>query len=102
MAQFNGRLQGADLEPSLIHIDISDGRFRMSAGRQQMGSWPLTSVHAERTSPYRFALTIEGERYDFTPDDPARFSDHVGAVVDLREHKGRFGLKARIEQAANG
>lgn len=102
MAQFDGRLQGPDLEPSRVHIDIGDGRFRISAGRLQLGSWPLERIVAERTSIYRFALSIDGDEFDFFPDDPSNFSDQVGAVVDLRENKGRFGLKARIEQATNG
>ena len=101
MPQFNGRLQGPDLEPSFVHIDINDGRFRISRGRIQVGSWPLAHVTAERTSPYRFNLDIAGETFEFTPDDPSTFSDSIGAVVDLREHKGRFGLKARIEQVTN-
>lgn len=102
MAQFDGRLQGPDLEPSRVHIDIGDGRFRISAGRIQLGSWPLERIFAERTSIYRFALNIDGDEFDFFPDDPSNFSDQVGAVVDLRESKGRFGLKARIEKATNG
>lgn len=100
MAQFDGRLQGPELEPSRVHIDIGDGRFRVAAGRRQIGSWPVEQIVAERTSIYRFALKIAGETFDFYPDDPSTFSDAVGAVVDLRESKGRYGLKARIEQAA--
>ncbi len=49
---------------------------------------------------YRFALEIESDLFEFFPDDPSRFSDTVGAVVDLTDNKGRFGLKARIEQIA--
>lgn len=103
MSQFTGRMQGDRLEPTTVLIDINDGRFRVSAGRRQLGSWPLTSVIAERTSIYRFALTVAGEQFDFFPEDPSAFSEKVGAVVDLTESTGRFGLKARIEQsAANG
>ena len=101
MAQFTGRLQGPQLEPSNVLIDISDGRFRVSAGRIQIGSWPLAKIHAERTSIYRFDLAIDSDRFDFFPDDPSKFSQEVGAIIDLTESKGRFGLKARIERVAN-
>lgn len=102
MAQFTGRLQGPSLEPSTVLIDIGDNRFRISAGRRQLGSWALQTVTAERTSIYKFSLTIDGETFDFYPDDPSTFSDHIGAVVDLTETKGRFGLRERIERAASG
>ena len=101
MAQFVGRLQGSSLEPSLVTIDVSEGRFRIVAGRRQMGSWPIDRITVERTSIYRFTLEIEGDNLEFFPEDPSRFSDAVGAVIDLRETEGRFGLKARIERAAN-
>ncbi len=101
MARYTGRLQGSDLEPSTVQIDIGDGRFRISAGRTQLGSWAMERIQAERTSIYRFDLDIAGDTFEFFPEDPSAFSDAVGAVVDLTESKGRFGLKARIEQAAS-
>ena len=81
-------------------MEISDGRLRIVAGRRHMGSWALSHVSAQRTSVYRFALEIDGDRLEFFPEDPSEFSDDVGAVVDLTEKKGRYGLKARIEDAA--
>lgn len=102
MAQFTGRLQGPKLEPSTVLIDIGDGRFRVSAGRLQLGSWALERITAERTSIYKFTLDIEDEHFDFYPDDPSTFSDAMGAIIDLTEPKGRFGLRQRIERAANG
>jgi len=99
MAQFTGRLQGPNLEPSGVLIDIGDGRFRVSAGRRQLGSWAIERITAERTSIYKFALHIEGENFEFYPDDPSTFSDSIGAFIDLTESKGRFGLRQRIEQA---
>lgn len=101
MAQFTGRLQGQDLEPSNVLIDIADGRFRVSAGRRQLGSWSLDRITAQRTSIYRFTLHIDGEEFDFYPNDPSTFSDAVGAVIDLSETKSRFGLRERIERAAS-
>ncbi len=99
MAQFTGRLQGEALEPSAVLIDIGDGRFRVSAGRLHVGSWALEKITAERTSIYKFSLDIDGEHFDFYPDDPSTFSDSIGAIIDLTEAKGRFGLRQRIEQA---
>lgn len=103
MAQFKGRLQGPELEPSTVLIDISqeEGRFRVTAGRTHVGSWSLEKLSAERKSIYRFSLDINGDTFEFFPEDPTAFSDSVGAVIDLTEAKGRFGLKARVQEAAN-
>lgn len=101
MATYAGRLQSETLEPSFVTIEISEGRFRVVAGRRHMGSWSLDQIKAHRTSVYRFALTIEGDEFEFFPEDPSSFSDAVGAVIDLRERSGRFGLKARIEKATS-
>lgn len=101
MAQFTGRLQGPDLDPSTVLIDIADERFRVSTGRVHIGSWALQKIQAERTSIYRFDLNIDGDQFEFFPDDPSAFSDAVGAFIDLAEPKSRFGLKARIERVAN-
>ncbi|HEX6302526.1 MAG TPA: hypothetical protein VF148_18915 [Acidimicrobiia bacterium] len=101
MVQFTGRLQGQDLDPSNVLIDIADGRFRVSAGRRQLGSWSLDRIATHRTSIYKFTLDIEGEEFDFYPNDPSTFSDAVGAVIDLSETKSRFGLRERIERAAS-
>lgn len=101
MVQFTGRLQGQDLDPSNVLIDIADGRFRVSAGRRQLGSWSLDRITTQRTSIYKFTLDIEGEEFDFYPNDPSTFSNAVGAVIDLSETKGRFGLRERIERAAS-
>jgi len=102
MAQFTGRLQGPHLEPSHVLIDIADGRFRVSAGRLHVGSWALGTITAERTSIYKFSLDIGGEHFDFYPDDPSVFSETIGAIIDLTESKGRFGLRQRIERSASG
>lgn len=102
MTQFTGRLQGPQLEPSRVLIEIEEGRFRVTAGRVHVGAWPIAKIQAERTSIYRFALSIDDDRFEFVPDDPRSFSDAVGAAIDLRETSGRFGLKARLERVANG
>jgi hypothetical protein len=101
MVQFTGRLQGQKLEPSSVLIDIADGRFRVSSGRLQLGSWSLDRIAAERTSIYKFGLDIDGEHFDFYPNDPSTFSDAVGAVIDLSEPRSRFGLRERIERATS-
>lgn len=102
MTQFTGRLQGSHLEPSRVTIDLADDRFRVTVGRTHLGSWPVGAIRAERTSIYRFELTVDGDQFEFMPDDPSAFSNGIGAVIDLSESTGRFGLKARIERVANG
>lgn len=101
MAQFTGRLQGSELEPSRVTIEMSDGRMRIMAGNTPIGSWPMDRISTERTSIYRFALHIADEDFEFYPDDPTTFSDVFDAVVDLTSSRGRFGLRERIERAAN-
>lgn len=99
MAYFQGRLQGRGLEPTTVTIEVADGRFRMVAGRRHLGSWPLQQLEIQRTSIYRFSIEIDADKFEFFPEDPSAFSDAAGAVIDLTGAKGRYGLKARIEQA---
>jgi hypothetical protein len=99
MAYYPGRLQGPRLEPTSVTVEVDDGRLRITAGRRHMGSWPLTTMEILRTSIYRFAFEIEGDTFEFFPDDPSAFSDAAGAVVDLTGRAGRYGLKARIQDA---
>ena len=101
MSYYTGRLKAMRLEPTAVSIEIADGRFRVIAGKRHLGSWPMDTMEIHRTSVYRFAFEIEGDAFEFFPEDPSAFSNAVGAVVDLTESKGRFGLKARIEDASN-
>ena len=101
MAQFTGRLEGSEIEPSRVLIHIGDGRLRISASRLHVGSWSLQDIQAERASIYKFNLDLAGHEFQFFPDDPSTFSNEVGAIIDLTE-AGRFGLKARIEEASTG
>jgi hypothetical protein len=101
MTFYAGRLKALRLEPTAVTIEIADGRFRVVAGKRHLGSWPMDSITIHRTSVYRFAFEIEGDSFEFFPDDPSAFSDAAGAIVDLTEAKGRFGLKARIESTNN-
>ena len=101
MTMYLGRLQGSNLEPTSVTVEIIDDRLQIMAGRTEIGSWPLASVSVERTSIYRFALEIEDETLDFIPDEPSAFSDEIGAVIDLTARQERFGLKARLQAANN-
>jgi hypothetical protein len=101
MTFYAGRLKALRLEPTAVTIEIADGRFRVVAGKRHLGSWPIDTIEIHRTSVYRFAFEIEGDSFEFFPEDPSAFSNGAGAVVDLTETKGRFGLKARIEDASN-
>lgn len=100
MAFFQGRLKADRLEPTSVTIEIAEDRFRVVAGRRHLGSWPLSSLVINRTSVYRFAFQIEGDEFEFFPEDPSAFANTAGAVIDLTEKKGRFGIKERIQQAS--
>ena len=99
MAIYIGRLQGPRLEPTSVTVETVDDRLRIAAGHTQMGSWPLADVSVQRTSIYRFSLEIEGDSLEFFPEEPSDFSNAVGAVIDLTQTQGRFGLMARIQEA---
>jgi hypothetical protein len=101
MAQYTGRLQSDSLEISYVTVEVDDKRLRITAGRRQLGSWPMTKVVAERRTIYKYALRIDGEEFEFLPDDPQGFGDAAGAVIDLTTSGNRFGLKARIAEAAD-
>jgi hypothetical protein len=101
MAQYAGRLQSERLEISVVTVNVDDDdRVRIMAGRRPIGSWPIAKVNAERRSIYKFDLVIDGEAFEFFPDDPSGFGDAVGAVIDLTNDGNRFGLKARIAEAS--
>ena len=94
-------MQGPGMDPTYVTVEIGDdGRLRIVAGRRRLGSWPLEQVNVERTSIYRFTLETEDKTFEFFPQDPSKFSDAAGAVIDLSEIKGRFGLKARIARTS--
>jgi hypothetical protein len=101
MAYFQGRLKANRLEPTAVTIEIAEERFRVVAGRRHLGSWPMSDLVINRTSVYRFAFQIEGDSFEFFPEDPSAFSHAAGAIVDLTEKKGRYGLKERIQNASN-
>jgi hypothetical protein len=98
---YTGRLRALRLEPTAVTIEIAEGRFRVVAGKRHLGSWPMDSLEIHRTSVYRFAFEIEGDAFEFFPEDPSGFASAAAAIVDLTETKGRFGLKARIQDASN-
>jgi hypothetical protein len=98
---YTGRLKAQRLEPTAVTIEIAEGRFRVVAGKRHLGSWPIDTLEVHRTSVYRFAFDIEGDTFEFFPEDPSAFANAAGAIIDLTETKGRFGLKARIQNASS-
>lgn len=99
MSVFGGQLHRNDEAPIRGTIQIEDGRVRIWTDRRRLASWDLHQVKCERTSVFRFSLSDGNITYEFQPADPAGFSDAIGAVVDLRAPKSRFGLADRIRQA---
>jgi len=99
MSVFGGQLHRSDEPPINGTVQIEDGRVRVWTDRRRVVSWDQKDVKCERTSVFRFSLSDGEATYDFQPADPAGFSDAIGAVVDLRAPKTRFGLADRIRQA---
>lgn len=83
-------------------MHIEDGRFRMWTGRRRIGSWDEDAVKVERHTIFRFRIHVEGEIYEFIPDDPTEFAAHMKVVVDLTDQvRPRFGLAARLRDTAS-
>ncbi len=99
LSVFAGQLNRSDEAPIRGNIQIEDGRVRIWTDRRRLVSWDQAQVRCERSSPFRFDLTDGEATYEFHPVDPAAFSEAIGAVVDLRPPKTRFGLADRIRQA---
>ena len=47
----------------------------------------MDTLEIHRTSIYRFSFDIEGDTFEFFPDDPSAFADAVGAIIDLTDTK---------------
>lgn len=99
MSVFGGQLTFNEEGPVRGSVQIEDGRVRIWTDRRRIVSWVQTQVKCERNSVFRFDLSDGLATYEFHPADPAGFSDAIGAVVDLRAPKSRFGLADRIRQA---
>ncbi len=98
MTRLSGRLLTNNGDTAVVQFRVDDESLAIRSGPRPIGSWHLADVSVERVSLFRFRLVIEGETFIAIPDDPTEFAVAVGAVVDLRE--GRYGLRARIEEAA--
>jgi hypothetical protein len=96
---FTGQLQRGFDPPQKVNVQVDDGRLRIWNDRRRLGAWDIPDVKTERATVFRFLLTIDGEVMVFAPDDPAGFSEAVGAVIDLRGTRSRFGLAERLRQA---
>jgi hypothetical protein len=100
MATFDGQLnKGEDTSPERAHVQIEDGRCRLFTDRRRLGSWDLTEIQAERVGVLRFHITAGEYSFSFQPNDPTGFSDAIGATVDLRSARSRFGLADRVRAA---
>lgn len=99
MSVFGGSLHNHDQAPIRGSVQIEDGRVRIMTDRRRLASWDQSQVSCERSSVFRFELSDGLASYEFHPADPVAFSDAIGAVVDLRAPKSRFGLADRIRQA---
>lgn len=99
MHTFRGRMvshQGG--EPFSAVITIDGDWVRIVAGYRRLGAWSREEINCQRITVFRFQFELDGTIHTFTPDDPAGFSEAVGAVIDLRPTT-RFGLRDRVLQA---
>jgi hypothetical protein len=102
MQTFHGTLQSTITGESPLKVSLQfDGdRIRMWSDRHRIGSWNASDVKIQRETIFRFVLSIDGESYRFTPDDPGEFANSVDVELDLTTaERPRFGLAQRIRQA---
>lgn len=102
MGVFQGQLHRGDDPPQRAVLQIEDGRCRLLNDRRRIASWDLEEIQAERIGVFRFKIKAPDMIFDFQPIDPSGFSDAIGAVVDLRATRSRFGLAERVRQAQQG
>ena len=100
MATFEGQwYKSEQAAPERAHVQIEDGRCRLFTDRRRLGSWDLNEVQTERVGVLRFHVTAGEFMFAFQPNDPSGFSNAIGATVDLRSSKSRFGLADRVRAA---
>lgn len=98
MDTFRGRMVSHEGgEPFNAVITVDDDWIRIVAGYRRLGAWQKDALVCQRVTVFRFQLDLDGVTHTFTPDDPAGFSESIGAVVDLRP-KSRFGLGDRVRK----
>ncbi len=100
MTRFSGVLQRPSAADTDVVMQVSEDRCTIvgSPGRW-IGAWPLDEAKFERLSLREFTFRAGHEMWTFLANDPARFAEAVGVVVDLRPTSGRFGLADRLRQA---
>lgn len=79
MSEYEGtlRMPGDDGPPLLVHIDLTEERFRMSAGDSELGDWALSEIRVNAL-PDGFHLRAEGEEILLEIDDDAQFAVELG------------------------
>jgi hypothetical protein len=81
-----------DLDSDIDAVfQIVNDRLRLTTGRTELGSWPLTDVEVRRLSTHAFRLDISGEAIHFLPANPDLFASlqFVDEAVDSGEPKKR-------------
>jgi hypothetical protein len=96
---FKGQLVSHESGDQYTASIAVDGEWvRIWNEHKRVGAWPVDTVNCERVTVFRFQLTLDGVVHTFQPEDPAGFSDGIGAVIDLRP-TSRFGLGPRVKAA---
>lgn len=98
MSEFYGQLNRNAQSPIPGTVQIEHGRVRIWTDKRRLVSWDQDQVRCERSSVFQFDLTDGEAVYEFHPKDPAGFSEAIGAVIDIRARKTRFGLAERLRQ----
>lgn len=98
-ADFHGQFHRGDDLPQRATIQIDEGRCRLFNDRRRIASWDLSEISAERNGVYSFQIKAPDMTFIFQPMDPSGFSEAIGAVIELRAPKTRFGLADRVRQA---
>lgn len=71
------RVPGEEGPPLAVEVDLTEERFRMSAGDAQIGDWSMAEIRVNAL-PDGFHLRAEGEEVLLDITDDAQFAVDLG------------------------
>jgi hypothetical protein len=79
MSEYSGslRIEGDSAPPMHVEIDLTDERFRVTAGGAEVGDWSRGEVRVQAL-PDGFHLRVEGEEVILDVTDDAQFALDLG------------------------
>lgn len=79
MSSYEGQLQieGEEIEPTPVILDLTDGRLIMSVGQEEVADWSRDDMRI-RPMPDGFHILADGESIILDVTDEAKFAVELG------------------------